>query len=83
MSHSQEALVTFTHPFTLTGVGCEQGAGTYRVVTDNEEVPGLSFLAFRQTVRLFTPPIGHRGGLQEVFEIDPGELAAAIEADRR
>src|SRR3954453_16425336 len=49
---SREA-VTFARPFTLHGIDGEQPAGTYPVETDEELVPGLSFLAWRRgaTVR--------------------------------
>jgi hypothetical protein len=37
-----ETMVTFRHPFVLAAVAATQPAGTYRLVTEEEEIPGLS-----------------------------------------
>jgi hypothetical protein len=37
--------VTFTQPFSLSGIDEVQPAGTYTVETDEELLPGLSFPA--------------------------------------
>lgn len=77
-----ETTVTFRHPFTLTGIGDPQPAGTYRLVTDEEEILGLSFLAFRRiATMLHVPAISITSGINQVFRIDPINLAAALEAD--
>lgn len=80
--------VTFTRPFFLLEFERPQPPGTYRVVTDEEEISGLSFLAFRRvatTLRL--PSLATTGGqeqLQEQFiAIDADELSAALKADAR
>ena len=47
-----------------------------------EEVPGLSFSAFRRTATLLhLPAISTAGGRSEIVPVDPVELAAALEAD--
>jgi hypothetical protein len=69
---------------TLRAFGVDRPlpAVTYRVVVDEEDLPGLSFLAFRQTATmLHLPTVSERGGVGEVFLVDPDELAAALEAD--
>jgi hypothetical protein len=38
--------VTFTQPFSLSGIDEEQPAGTYTVETDEELLPGVSFPAY-------------------------------------
>jgi hypothetical protein len=59
-------------------------AGTYRVVVDEEDIPGLSFLAFRQTATmLHLPALSAPGGPNEMFLVNPDELAAAVESDRK
>ena len=79
-----ETTITFKHPFTLVSVGDPQPAGTYRVMTDEEEVLGLSFLAFRRVATmLHMPAISVSSGTSQVVRIDPDELAAAQEADAR
>jgi hypothetical protein len=39
-----ETMVTFRHPFGLAAMEATQPAGTYRLVTEDEEIPGLSSL---------------------------------------
>ncbi len=79
-----ETTITFTHPFSIASVGSPQPAGTYRLVTDEEEVLGLSFLAFRRVATmLHIPAVSISNGTSQVFRIDPDELAAAVEADAR
>jgi len=38
--------VTFTQPFSLSGIDKVQPAGTYTVETEEELLPGLSFPAY-------------------------------------
>jgi hypothetical protein len=47
-----ETTVTFRHPFTLTSLDRPQPAGTYRLVTDEEEILSLSSLAFQRTATM-------------------------------
>ncbi|UVF22376.1 MULTISPECIES: hypothetical protein [Microvirga] len=77
-----ESTVTFSHPFTLTSLDRPQPAGTYRLVTDEEEILGLSFLAFQRTATmLYVPAISTSGSPTQVFHVNPAELTAALEAD--
>lgn len=79
-----EALVTLSHPFRTSGLDRVQPAGTYRVVTDEEEIVGLSFLAFRRTATmLHVPAIGTSSAVRQIVAIDPAELDAILEADSR
>ena len=74
--------VTFVKPFHLHSVDAVLPAGTYQVLTDEEQLDGLSFEAWRrlQTL-LITPAIGVHDGSGQVFVIDPHELEMALEAD--
>jgi len=81
-----ETTVTFKHPFTLTSLDGRQPAGTYRLVMDEEEILGLSFLAFRRTATMLhipaiSPALSISGRLNQVFPVNSAELAAALEAD--
>ena len=82
---SIETTVTFHRPFTLPPFDGPQPAGTYRLVTDEEEIQSLSFLAFQRVATMLHVPAlslpddGH----QRVVVIDPLDLAAALEADAR
>ena len=77
-----ETTVTFRHPFTLTAIDGIQPAGTYRLVTDEQQIPGLSFVAFqRMTTALYLPSRPSPGCKREVVNVDPAELADALKAD--
>lgn len=80
-----ETTVTFKHPFTLPELEHQQPAGTYRVVTDEEEIPGLSFLAWRRVATMLRLPSlaapASPGHSEEVIFIDASELTAALAAD--
>ena len=71
--------VTFTRPFSLSGIDEVQPAGTYTVETDEELLPGLSFPAWRLATLMV---LRSRGGAPvAVANIDPLELQAAQERD--
>jgi hypothetical protein len=81
-----ETTVTFKRPFTLPSVDSPQPAGTYRLVMDEEEILGLSFLAFRRTATMLhipamSPAISISARPNQVFPVSSMELAAAMEAD--
>lgn len=79
-----ETMVTFRHPFVLTALETAQPAGTYRLVTEEEEIPGLSFVAFRRTATmLHLPALPETGAAHQVVNVDPVEWAAVVEADGR
>jgi hypothetical protein len=74
--------VTFTRPFSLSGIDEVQPAGTYAVETDEELLPGLSFPAYRRIATLIF--LRSRGGgpvVEEVANIDP--LGAAGSSGKR
>ncbi|MCR4266443.1 hypothetical protein [Nitratireductor sp. ZSWI3] len=74
--------VTFRQPFMLNALDTRQPAGTYRLVIDEEEIFGLSFLAYRRTATmLHIPAISIKSSRHQVVEVDPEELAAALDAD--
>jgi hypothetical protein len=78
-TRSTETTLTFSKAFALDRPLL---AGTYRVVVDEEEIPGLSFLAFRRTATmLHVPALSALGGPNEMFLVNPDELAAVFEAD--
>lgn len=83
-TRTTEATVTFRRPFTLDALDGVQPAGTYRVETDEELLPGLSFDAFqRVATMLHLPAMSAPGGRRQVVTVDPAELAAALAADGR
>jgi hypothetical protein len=77
-----ETTVTFRRPFMLESFDSAQPAGTYRLVIEEENIPGLTFLAYRRTATmLHVPAIPNSAGFEAVFFIDSADLAAALEAD--
>ncbi|WAC28468.1 MULTISPECIES: hypothetical protein [unclassified Ancylobacter] len=82
LSRTRETTVTFRHPFTLSAFDRPQPAGTYRVVIDEEEIPDITFLAFRRAATmLHTPAVAGSGSVQ-VFTVNADELAKALDADQ-
>ena len=74
--------VTFTRPFLLKGIVEEQPAGIYIVETDEEPLMTASTEAYRRISTLIRLP-GRPGSmvLGQVVDIDPAELAEALERD--
>ncbi len=83
-SYSKESTVTFQHRFNLSSLDGLQPAGTYRLVTESEEIPGLSFIAYRRTsTMLHLPALTAGAGKIQVFPVDRDELEAVLKADQR
>ncbi len=83
-ARTTETTITFRHPFKLSSFDRQQPAGTYRVVIDEEEILGLSFVAYqRMATMLHTPALAVVQGAHEVFQISSSELETALEADAR
>jgi hypothetical protein len=73
--------VTFTHPFALKGVEGTVPAGTYHIEIEEEQIDGLSFLAYRRLATFISIPMSSAGSVQD-FLIDPKDLAAAQQRDQ-
>jgi hypothetical protein len=77
-----ETTVTFAHPFVLASFDRPQPAGTYRVVTEEEEIEGLSFPAYRRlSTTLHTPAVTVISAMREAFPVNAEDLEAALKAD--
>lgn len=82
MTQRTTAEVTFQHVFDLEAVGGGLPAGTYRIDIEEEQIEGLSFPAYRRlSTHIHLPAIGHHSTSEQVFLVDPKELAAAQERD--
>ena len=52
------------------------------MITEEEQIPGLSFTAFRRTeTMLYLPAEPVPGGTRQVVNVSPDELAEALAAD--
>lgn len=70
-ARTSREIVTFTRPFFLSGIGEVQPAGSYRVETEEEEIPGLSFSAYRRVATLMILPARPGSGIgEQVATID-------------
>jgi len=57
-------------------------AGTYAIHTDEEEIEGLSFLAYRRVATTISLPLkAAPTGSFQVVTIDPAALEAALRRD--
>jgi hypothetical protein len=77
-------IVEFSNPFSIEGAGRVLPAGNYEIVTDEELIEGLSFPVYRRVATMMlaytkSSPVPST----EMLNIDPRDLAAAIERDKR
>lgn len=82
MNRTARSLIRFTPPFTLSGNEGTQPARAYTVETDEEELQGLSFPAYRQLrtgIVIMLPPERGSMTLAQAVSIDPSEFDAAIQ----
>jgi hypothetical protein len=80
MERSKVEAVRFLRPFRVPGVDRVLAPGTYEVETIEEQIDGLSFIAYRRvstTIMLHDPG----GRTRQVIEIDPEDLTAALNKD--
>jgi hypothetical protein len=79
---STQSLVTFRNSFSLSALEAALPPGTYRVVVDEEEIPELSFVAYRRVATMLHIPSVEVSTLTaRVIKIDPEQLAVAIAID--
>jgi len=81
MTRSRSKTVVFNRPFLLKGVDRILPAGSYRVVTDEELIEGISFPAYRRIATMIFVPAPHGASSIEMVGIDPIDLQAALERD--
>lgn len=78
-TRSKTRTVNFQRPFTLSGLGGMQPPGDYQVQDDEEQIPGIAWLAYRRVATLIDiisgPTISR-------IAIDNADLQAAIDKDR-
>lgn len=71
---------TFPRPFIISDVDCVLPAGTYVVETTEEQIPGLSFVAYRRlSTTICLPGVTAGDGPQrrvsrQIVTVDPKEL---------
>jgi hypothetical protein len=82
MARSLDKSVVFNRPFLLKGIDRTLPAGTYRVVTDEELIEGISFPVYRRVATMIFVPAPTPGTSSiEMVNIDPLDLKAALDRD--
>ncbi len=80
MRRSNQSAVTLTKPFRLRALDEMVPAGTYTVETEEEQVDGLSVVAYRRVSSVVLVPGSHPGEVQ-VVPVEPSELEAILLED--
>ncbi|WP_040440899.1 hypothetical protein [Roseibium aggregatum] len=78
-TRSTRSTVTFCHPFTLKGHSDVLPAGDYEVLVEEEELQGVSFLAYRKKAT-YLIIMGH--GRTEMREISGNDLESVLNRDQ-
>lgn len=74
--------VRFSSEFLLHGLDGPQPPGEYRVDYDEEQIEGISFLAFRRVATfLHLPAIATGHSTRQMVPVDADELEAALAKD--
>ena len=81
IARSLGQMVVFNNSFLLKGIDRPLPAGSYRVVTDEELIEGISFPVYRRVGTLFRAGANPRNVFDEMVTIDPLDLQAALERD--
>jgi hypothetical protein len=83
-TRTNSEMVTFPHPFTLSGVDGVQPAGQYRIETEEVLIESLSFVAYRRVSTIIRlPGRPGSGDLEQVVDVVPEELTAILERESR
>jgi hypothetical protein len=89
-TRTTESTVRFTHSFLIEGIARKLPAGDYCIMTEEEPIEGLSFLAYRRVATSIVLPLfverpiaarADRFASVEVVRIAPADLARALQRD--
>jgi hypothetical protein len=82
MERTTTKTVVFHRPFAIGGVDGLLPPGSYAVETEEELIPGVSFLAYRRVRTTMILPIAFgMTTARQVVTIDPEDLEAALVRD--
>ena len=81
LTRTREKIWTFNNPFRLSAVDRMLPPGSYRVVTDEELIDGISFPAYRRVAPTIFVPVAPGASSGEMVTIDPLDLQAALDRD--
>jgi hypothetical protein len=82
LERTRQTVVIFNHPATLQAGEIPLAAGSYIVETDEELIPGLSFIAYRRLrTRIIHAAASAGHAVRQMSEVDADDLAAALARD--
>jgi hypothetical protein len=82
MNRTVTTQVTFHHPFQLDGIAETRQAGTYLVETEEEQLQGVSFEAWRRLETVIHLPQQPGGPMvDQVVAVSPKALEVALALD--
>lgn len=83
-NRTEQTTVHFSRPFALPGFDEPQAAGDYLVDHDEEQIEGVSWLAWRRVATfIHLPATRSQGSLRQMVPITSADLDAALEKDRQ
>ena len=83
-NRTTQKVVRFQSAFSLPGFDIPQPPGEYLVDHEEEPIDGTSHPAWRRTASfIHLPSISTRSSKQQMVQIDPAFLQAALERDQR
>lgn len=81
-SRTKQTTVHFSRPFALPGFDEPQPAGDYLVDHDEEQIEGISWLAWRQVATfIHLPATKSQSATRQMVPVTPADLDAALEKD--
>ena len=83
MERTTTRTVSFQRPFKLAAVDGPMPAGAYTIETEEEQIAGLSFVAYRRVRTSIILPAGGFGSAmaRQVVTIEPEDLEATLRRD--
>lgn len=79
---TRRSTVVFRHTAILEGLEKPLPAGSYIIETDEEQIPGLSFIAYRRVqTTIIVPADTSSNSGRQVIVIEPQALQAALDHD--
>lgn len=82
-TRTTRSVVHFSSPFMLRGFDAPQPAGDYRVEADEEQIEGVSMIAYRRVATfIHLPAIAAASLTAQMVPVDPADLEKALAKDR-
>ncbi|GLS29374.1 hypothetical protein SAMN04488498_13831 [Mesorhizobium albiziae] len=81
-TRTTHSVVHFSAPFSLTGVDDIQPPGDYAIEEDEEQIDGISWLAYRRVAMfIHLPSVASNSRTTQLIAIDYADLEAAQQQD--